>query len=448
LSYSGEASRCSWICRGGWQWVSQPVPFWPIRVYLEERDLRRQLGESIILPIFKKDTHNEFSSHGVNLTPVTTKPLGSIVFRVTAERESLTYFGCAPASEQQQLQPNTDSFIKPEPSDSASETEMSNPSEHPLVVQQQRTRPLRWLGHILCMPEDRLRRRADLPSPVLNRSDRELSPSVRNYPISEQTEHAIAYNAWLYAPHSRFPMMETAAAGTNVPMFLNIPVTIQREALEVMKNFTYLDSCTSFEGSASDEASARISKARIKLPKLCHLWHQKRTSLDPRTAGWKLMNRQKGVKENTKSLGAFGTCAPEAEDDIRVTHKCSVLSPTYRSEPYLRELSQRQTLFHLSGCIENTSTEHRPKWKSLNTYRPPACPMDINSGNGVGTEPSRNPASDWTEIIIEIPNKILYSHSSLLHCFNQPWNQNIFGGKDTCLNPWDVNHLDRISRAT
>ncbi|GAA51874.1 hypothetical protein CLF_106941, partial [Clonorchis sinensis] len=50
-------------------------------------------------------------------------------------------FGCAPASEQQQLQPNTDSFIKPEPSDSASETEMSNPSEHPLVVQQQRTRP-------------------------------------------------------------------------------------------------------------------------------------------------------------------------------------------------------------------------------------------------------------------------------------------------------------------
>ncbi|GAA56325.1 coiled-coil domain-containing protein 55 [Clonorchis sinensis] len=53
-----------------------------------------------------------------------------------------TDFGCAPASEQQQLQPNTDSFIKPEPSDSASETEMSNPSEHPLVVQQQRTRPI------------------------------------------------------------------------------------------------------------------------------------------------------------------------------------------------------------------------------------------------------------------------------------------------------------------
>ncbi|GAA57668.1 hypothetical protein CLF_113055 [Clonorchis sinensis] len=50
-------------------------------------------------------------------------------------------FGCAPASEQQQLQPNTDSFIKPELSDPASETEMSNPSEHPLVVQQQRIRP-------------------------------------------------------------------------------------------------------------------------------------------------------------------------------------------------------------------------------------------------------------------------------------------------------------------
>ncbi|KER33023.1 hypothetical protein T265_01103 [Opisthorchis viverrini] len=50
-------------------------------------------------------------------------------------------FGCAPASEQQQPESNADSFIKPELSDSASESEMSNSSEHPLVIQQQRTRP-------------------------------------------------------------------------------------------------------------------------------------------------------------------------------------------------------------------------------------------------------------------------------------------------------------------
>ncbi|KER20333.1 hypothetical protein T265_11098 [Opisthorchis viverrini] len=50
-------------------------------------------------------------------------------------------FGRTPASEHQQPQSNADSFIKPELSDSASESEMSNSSEHPLVVQQQRTRP-------------------------------------------------------------------------------------------------------------------------------------------------------------------------------------------------------------------------------------------------------------------------------------------------------------------
>ncbi|KER29427.1 hypothetical protein T265_03992 [Opisthorchis viverrini] len=45
------------------------------------------------------------------------------------------------AWQNQQPESNADSFIKPELSDSASESEMSNSSEHPLVIQQQRTRP-------------------------------------------------------------------------------------------------------------------------------------------------------------------------------------------------------------------------------------------------------------------------------------------------------------------
>ncbi|GAA47283.1 hypothetical protein CLF_100171 [Clonorchis sinensis] len=45
-----------------------------------------------------------------------------------------------------------------------------------------------------------------------------LSPSMRSYSISEQSEHTFASKASLYVPHSRFPVIETVAAGTNVPM--------------------------------------------------------------------------------------------------------------------------------------------------------------------------------------------------------------------------------------
>ncbi|GAA55963.1 neurofibromin 1, partial [Clonorchis sinensis] len=49
-----------------------------------------------------------------------------------------------------------------------------------------------------------------------------LSPSMRSYPISEQTEHAFASKDLPYVLHSRFPVIETVAAGTNVPMVLSI----------------------------------------------------------------------------------------------------------------------------------------------------------------------------------------------------------------------------------
>ncbi|GAA47261.1 hypothetical protein CLF_100145 [Clonorchis sinensis] len=45
-----------------------------------------------------------------------------------------------------------------------------------------------------------------------------LLPSMRSYSISEQTEHTFASKASLYVPHSRFPVIETVTAGTNVPM--------------------------------------------------------------------------------------------------------------------------------------------------------------------------------------------------------------------------------------
>ncbi|GAA56356.1 hypothetical protein CLF_110700 [Clonorchis sinensis] len=45
----------------------------------------------------------------------------------------------------------------------------------------------------------------------------------KSYPISEQIEHAFASKAWLYVPHSRFPVIETVAAGTNVPMRPMVP---------------------------------------------------------------------------------------------------------------------------------------------------------------------------------------------------------------------------------
>ncbi|GAA54220.1 KRAB domain-containing zinc finger protein [Clonorchis sinensis] len=41
---------------------------------------------------------------------------------------------------------------------------------------------------------------------------------MRSYSISEQTEHTFASKASLYVPHSRIPVIETVAAGTNVPM--------------------------------------------------------------------------------------------------------------------------------------------------------------------------------------------------------------------------------------
>ncbi|GAA57813.1 hypothetical protein CLF_113229 [Clonorchis sinensis] len=43
-----------------------------------------------------------------------------------------------------------------------------------------------------------------------------MHQSYRLQPISEQTKHAFASKAWLYVPHSRFPVVETVAAGTNV----------------------------------------------------------------------------------------------------------------------------------------------------------------------------------------------------------------------------------------
>ncbi|GAA50865.1 DNA-directed RNA polymerase III subunit RPC6 [Clonorchis sinensis] len=45
-----------------------------------------------------------------------------------------------------------------------------------------------------------------------------LAQSSFRYPISEQTEDAFASKACLYVPHYRFPVIETVAAGTNVPM--------------------------------------------------------------------------------------------------------------------------------------------------------------------------------------------------------------------------------------
>ncbi|KER27270.1 hypothetical protein T265_05673 [Opisthorchis viverrini] len=52
------------------------------------------------------------------------------------------------------------------------------------------------------------------------------------------------------------------------------------EPLEIVENFTYLDSCISSDGHVFDEASARISKARIAFANLRHLWRQNGTSLD------------------------------------------------------------------------------------------------------------------------------------------------------------------------
>ncbi|KER34118.1 hypothetical protein T265_12417 [Opisthorchis viverrini] len=65
----------------------------------------------------------------------------------------------------------------------------------------------------------------------------------------------------------------------NVPS-ANIPLIIQAESPEIVENFTYLGSCTSSDGSVSDEVSARISKARITFANLHHLWRQKGISLD------------------------------------------------------------------------------------------------------------------------------------------------------------------------
>ncbi|KER24776.1 hypothetical protein T265_07661 [Opisthorchis viverrini] len=49
---------------------------------------------------------------------------------------------------------------------------------------------------------------------------------------------------------------------------------------EIVKNFTYLGSCISSDGSVSGEVSARISKARITFSNLRHLWRQQGISLD------------------------------------------------------------------------------------------------------------------------------------------------------------------------
>ena len=60
---------------------------------------------------------------------------------------------------------------------------------------------------------------------------------------------------------------------------LNTPLKLQGEILEVVKQFTYLGSCASSDGSLSNEIDARISKARIAFANLRHLWRQKGISL-------------------------------------------------------------------------------------------------------------------------------------------------------------------------
>ncbi|GAA53573.1 hypothetical protein CLF_110546 [Clonorchis sinensis] len=49
-----------------------------------------------------------------------------------------------------------------------------------------------------------------------------LSASIRSYSISELTEDTFAYKVSLYVPHSRFPVIETVAAGNNVPMAFSL----------------------------------------------------------------------------------------------------------------------------------------------------------------------------------------------------------------------------------
>ncbi|KER19740.1 hypothetical protein T265_11566 [Opisthorchis viverrini] len=53
------------------------------------------------------------------------------------------------------------------------------------------------------------------PGPSVSGAHAPKSVATR---ISEQTEHASASKAWLYTPLFRFPVIETVAAGTNVPM--------------------------------------------------------------------------------------------------------------------------------------------------------------------------------------------------------------------------------------
>ena len=56
---------------------------------------------------------------------------------------------------------------------------------------------------------------------------------------------------------------------------LNTPLTLQGEIFEVVDLFTYLGSCVNTDSSISNEIDARISKARIALTNLRHLWRQK-----------------------------------------------------------------------------------------------------------------------------------------------------------------------------